>query len=159
MVLHRTGPGVQDGKASEASAQIAGIARELLQGGGCRAHEQAVDLFLVCQRKWAQLLWQRKGKQIVPTWQQTGTLLIDPALGLLAVTLGTAAITTGVIDVDLAPAVITQIDMASEVRRPARLDVIHRSRLTGKQAIPDACTVRRTVETENIRHQIGRAHV
>ena len=124
MILHGARPGVQDREAAEASADIAGIAGELLQRGGGRAHEQAVDFFLMRKRKRTKRLRQREGNQIVPARQQTGALLFDPALGLFPVTLGAAAIAAGMIDVDLAPAVITLIDMASKVRRPTRLDVV-----------------------------------
>jgi hypothetical protein len=48
--------------------------------------------------------------------------------------------------------VIALLQVASEVRRAARLDVPYSPGLTGEQAIPEPGAIRRSVEAENVRH-------
>jgi hypothetical protein len=100
----------------------------------------------------AQFIQQRKGDQIVGTGQQPSPLLIEPTLGLRAVTLGAVAIAAGVVDVCLLPAVIALLDMASKVRRSAGLDLLQGTCLAGKQALLELCAIRRTMEADNLRH-------
>ena len=100
----------------------------------------------------AQFAGQGNGQQEVPARQQAGALLLEPALGLVAVTLGAMAIAAGVIHKDLLSAAIALFDMASEVRRAARFDIPHSPLLSGQQAIPEAGAIHGAVEPENVRH-------
>jgi hypothetical protein len=55
------------------------------------------------------------------------------------------------IRVDLAPAAIALLEMASEERRAARCDVPQGAGLRGRQAVTAACPVHGAVEAENLR--------
>jgi len=143
---------MEHGQAADAGAEVAGIECELLDRRGGPAHQQPVEFFLVGARQRPQFSGQGKGHQEIAARQQTGALLLDPALGLVAVTLRTMAIPAGMVGVDLPPAAIALLQMASEVRRTARFDISQGPHLSGQQAIPEACAVGGAVEAENIRH-------
>jgi len=60
-------------------------------------------------------------------------------------------IATGLIDGDLLRAVIALRDMPSKVRRAARVEIPHRPRVTGQQAIANLRAINGTVEAQNVR--------
>ena len=99
--------------------------------------------------RWDDVLF---GRSSLRTRPQAGALLIEPALGRVAVTRWTVAMATGVIHVALPRTVITLRDVASEVRRAALLEIPHGPGVTGQHVITDLRAIRRTVEAENVRH-------
>ena len=66
-----------------------------------------------------QLRGKRKGHQEIGTGEEAAALVVQPAFGLMLVTLRAATITAGVVGEDLLPAVIALIDVASKERRTA----------------------------------------
>jgi len=58
-----------------------------------------------------------------------------------------------VIAKDLALAVITLREVATEVRSPARREIPQDSRLAGEQTVPDVGAIRRAVEADDLRHR------
>ena len=76
----------------------------------------------------------------------------EPALGLVAVTLGAVTIAAGVKRVHLPPAVIALMDVASQSRRPAGFEIAQGPAVAGQDAIGEARQIRRPVETDDLRH-------
>ena len=80
-----------------------------------------------------QLGRQREGQQEVGARQQPRALPVEPALGLLAVTLGAVPVTTGVVAVLAGAAVITRLDVPAEAGGAAGHDVAQRAALRRQQ--------------------------
>ncbi len=155
MVKHRACPGVQHRQASETAAQVARIVGQFLQRRYGTAHEQRINFFLVRARQPAQLAGECESEQVIGARQQAGALLLQPALGLAAVTLGAVAIAAGVIPpsgIDLLSAVITLFQVTSKVGRATRCNILQGPNLRRQQAISEACAIGRTMEAENIGH-------
>ena len=102
-------------------------------------------------REGPQLIRQGEGEQIVGARQQAGALRREPAVGLVAVTLRTMAVTAGVKRVHLRPAAIAMMDVASQ-GRPTRFEIAQRPAVTGQDAVGEACQIRRPVEANDLGH-------
>lgn len=152
MVQQGPRPGMQHAQAAEPSPEIAGIARELLQGRRGTLHQQTIDGFRVSARQGAHLLGQGEGQEDVGTGEQVGALLLKPAFSVLAVTLRTGAVTAGVGRLARLAAVIALVHVASEVRGTAELELLQGSLLTGQQPVFDASQIRRPVEADDVGH-------
>src|ERR1700674_2426225 len=93
---------------------------------------------------------QGEGQQVIAYRQQTGLLLLQPSLRLLAVTFGAVPIPTRVIAVVLVPTAITALQMASEESRATMLDISHGLQLPWRELVTGS--ERLTVEAEDLRH-------
>jgi hypothetical protein len=76
----------------------------------------------------------------------------EPALGLVAVTLRTMSVTTGVPRVHLPPAVIALMDVASQGRCSTGFEIAQGPAVTRQDAIGEAREIRRPVEADDRRH-------
>jgi hypothetical protein len=68
-----------------------------LEAAGGSVEQQSIDNLLLTAGEGAQLGGQGEGHQIIRAGQQAAALLLQPALGLLAVVLGAVPIAAGVI--------------------------------------------------------------
>jgi len=119
MEEHGARPGVEDGERGDASAEVARIAGKFLQGIRGGFDQQAVDFPRMGSSQLAQLRRQSEGHQEVGTGQEVAALFLDPALGLILVTLRTGTIPAGVIRENFLLAAIALMDVASQERRAA----------------------------------------
>ncbi len=119
MKQHGAGPGVKNGQNAGTGAEECRIAGQRLKSVRSEFHQQPVDLFGVGPCEGTQLRGKRKGHQEIGTGEEAAALVVQPAFGLMLVTLRAATITAGVVGEDLLPAVIALIDVASKERRTA----------------------------------------
>src|SRR5207245_9409384 len=103
--------------------KVARISGELEERRGRRRHEHAVHELLMRAGEGPQFGRQREGQQEVGAREQTGALPLQPALGLLPVTLRAVPVATGVVTVLARAAVITRLDMPTEGHRATGHDV------------------------------------
>src|SRR5258705_13701471 len=82
--------------------------------------------------------------------QETCLLLLEPTDDLVAMTLGTVAIATGVIGIEQPVAVVTLFQMAAKVSGATRREILQSPQLTGQQPVRGA--IGRTVAAEDVRH-------
>jgi hypothetical protein len=108
------GPGVQDAEQAGAGAEVAGIGRQGEQGLGRRPEQEPIEELLVGPGDGPQLGRQGEGHQEVETRQQPGALALEPAVGLVGVTLRTVTVAAGVIAVRLGAAGVALAEVAPE---------------------------------------------
>src|SRR5258705_2637953 len=82
--------------------------------------------------------------------QETCLLLLEPTDDLVAMTLGTVAIATGVIGIEQPVTVVTLFQMAAKVSGATRRQLLQGPQLTGQQPMRGA--IGRTVPAEDVRH-------
>jgi hypothetical protein len=152
MVEHRAGPGVEDGQACGAAAEVAGIAGEFEKRLSRGSKQEAVDDPGMGAGQWTERGGQSEGEQVVGTGQQTGAMTRQPAFGLIPVTLGTVPVPAGMIRIDVPAAGRTRIDVASKERRAAVKNVPESALLGRGQPVPELLTVRRAVEADDVGH-------
>src|SRR6266581_4308285 len=136
------------------------IGGELEQRGGGRGHEQPVDALLVRAGKAAQLGRKGEGDEVVGARQQARALLVEPALSLVPVALGTMPVPARMVAVLPRAAVIAGLHVAAEGRRAARRDVVQGAELRGMQerAMEPAVDVPdRADDVRELEHRRGRA--
>jgi hypothetical protein len=85
---------LQDADHAEGSSDVFGIGSELLQGLLRCLEEQVVEEFLIAPDRATQAPRQSEGGHEVGDGQEQGSLLIDPAVDLVVLALGTVAVLT-----------------------------------------------------------------
>jgi len=76
---------------------------------------------------------------------------VEPALGLIAVTLWTMAVATGMVAVLRLAAAVTLAQLSAPCRRPARLDVAQGTPLCGRHARSEAVPIRGAARADDVR--------
>ena len=95
---HGSAPGVQHGEQADLAADIVRIGRQFDQRFGRGFHQHPVEAFLVTAHQFPQYLGHGEDGVRIGDRQQFGLSLCQPARSVGRVALGTAAVTTGVID-------------------------------------------------------------
>lgn len=152
VIGHGPGPGVKDAHEGGGGAKVVGIKRELLDRGGGSLHQDVVEAFLMGAGERPQLLGKSGGNEEVGAGEHARALFLEPAFGSFLLAFGAVAILAGMVAVVLAPAVLARVDVASEVGRPAALDIFESSAMTGQEFLPEALPVRRAMEADDVRH-------
>ena len=145
-------PGVKDGQDTKARAQKLGIGRQLLQSIGGGLHQQAIDFLRMGSCEWAELGGQSEGHQKVGTRRKAAALLFNPAFRLCLGTLRTGAVAAGVIREDFLLAMTALVDVASQLRCPARGDIPQSPFLNRTQRASILPEIRLTVEADDLGH-------
>src|SRR5437867_2972842 len=78
MIDHGAGPGVKDGEQARPGAEVIGIGREFQERSGGRGKDETVEDLLVRAGQGAKLGGQGEGDEEVGSWQETGSLPVEP---------------------------------------------------------------------------------
>jgi hypothetical protein len=114
-------PGVEDGdRAGQGSQPTSAYVMERLESG---LEEKRVAASALGQEEWVQSRWHREDEVKVLHREQSARLRLYPPGLLQALALGTVAVSAGVVERNLAPAVVAHLEMAAQERRPARHNV------------------------------------
>jgi len=141
-------PGVQDRRAAEVAAEMAGIAPEGGQGVGDGVEEQRVEDAGIALGERVERVRQGKDQMEVLDGQQFGAASIEPPCLGERLALGTVAIAAGIVaDLDDA-AGVTRVPMAAEGGGAARLDGVHGAALGAGQLMGPP--IRRPVGAEDL---------
>src|SRR5438876_8498129 len=115
-------------------------------------HQYAVNHLRVGLGQRPQSSGKRERDQVIGAREQSLTLLSEPSLGLIVVTLRTTAVATGVIAIPLLRALVALIDVASKERRTAVFDIAKRFFLNRRQLRSELRPKLSAVEADNLGH-------
>ena len=151
VVAEIPGPGMKDSDHAWLSAEMAGVLGKLLDGLGRTAEQKIVDLLLMrpCQR--TERLGQGEGEQEVVTREASLLLGLGPSLASISLTGGAVSVSAGVVGVLGLLAVGAEIEVSTECRGAALLDVAHGAQVRGKHAVAKAIAIRPSVLAEDVR--------
>ena len=115
-------PGVEHGEAPDLRAEMRGIPRDILEGGGHRAKQQAIELARVLECQGPQGV--RQGKDDMCVWGlEHLTFPGGEPRGLRgAMAFGAAPVAAGVVRLDLVATLVALGDVAPERSRPTHRD-------------------------------------
>jgi len=150
-------PGLQDADHAEGASDVFRIGGQLLQGLLRSLKEPVVDDLLSPAGKAPQTLRQREGGHEVGGEQEQVSLLIDPAIDLIVLTLRTMAILAGVIPVMLLAALGAAVYMAAQGLRATVADVLYGPPVAGKQPVLALGEIFRAVQAKDVR-QLRHTH-
>jgi hypothetical protein len=106
-----------------------------LEAAGGSVEQQSIDNLLLTAGEGAQLGGQGEGHQIIRAGQQAAALLLQPALGLLAVVLGAVPIAAGVIAKVERAAMLAAIDLSTQRCGAALQDGLEIPLLAGQNSL------------------------
>jgi hypothetical protein len=150
VVEHGARPGMKHCQSPEASAEESRVGGKFLQRISGSFHQQTVDDFGMRSGESAQAGWERECDQVVATGQQALTLLGNPALGLILVTLRATAVAAGVVGIPFLLAMVTLIDVASKEGGATVRDIAERLFLNRSQLRSELRTILIPVEADNV---------
>ena len=141
-------PGVQDGRAAEVAAEMAGIAAEGGEGVGGGVEEEGVEEPGVALREGVEGMRQGEDEMEVLDGQQLRAAGVEPALFGEGLAFGTVTVAAGVVGDALGPAGVTGLAMAAEGGGAAGLDGAHGAALGAGQ--PMGLPIRRAMGAEDV---------
>jgi hypothetical protein len=141
-------PGVQDRRAAEVAAEMAGIAGEGGEGVGDGVEEQGVERTGIALGERVEGVRQGKDQMEVLDGQQFGAAGVEPPFLGERLALGTVTVAAGVVaDLDGA-AGVARVAMSTEGGGAARLDGLHGAALSASQRM--SLPIGRSVGAEDI---------
>jgi hypothetical protein len=114
VVAKISGPSLQDSDHAESASDVLGIGSEFLKGLLRCLEEQVVEKLLVAPEQASQACGQSEGGHEVGEWQKQFSLLVDPAVDLVVLALGTVTVFAGVVLVVLLMALRAEEQMTAE---------------------------------------------
>ena len=119
MMVELLAPGVEHGEAPDLRAEMRGIPRDVLEGGGHRAKQQAIELARVLECQGPQGVRQGKDDMCVGGLEHLTFPGGEPRGLRGAMAFGAATVAAGVVRLDLMVTMVTLRDMSPEGRGPA----------------------------------------
>src|SRR5262249_18618771 len=114
VVMELLGPGMENSQYSWGAADEAGVAGNIDDGMRCGLHQEGIAVLLVGAQNVAELLRDCDGDVKVGTGQHLELAGLEPALGIIGMTLGAAAIAAAVVGENLLGAVIALPEVSSQ---------------------------------------------
>ena len=143
-------PAVENGKETDARAEVAGIGGDGLQSGGAGGKQDFVQRRLIPQDQIVELFGDGENHVVVIDGQQFPLPAFDPLSPGPALAFRTMTVTTGVIGNPFVVALAAPLQVASQSGGAARFDGVHQLELMEGQAIFPA--VLGTVGAEDAGH-------
>jgi hypothetical protein len=123
-----------------------------LEGGRRGPEKQVIDNLLMTAGHLAQPLGQGEGHHKIRDGQQEGLLPGQPGFGVVMLTLGTMAISTGMIAVVRLSTMVTVVQVTAERGCATLLDGPHHLEVTGQHLRPIFLPIPLAVLSEDIGH-------
>jgi len=108
------GPGMQDGEHADGGADVSWIAGDLDNGIGGSLHQKGIAVALVGAQRVAEFFGHRDGDVEIVARQHFELARLEPALGLISMTFGTAPVLARMVGIDLGAARITAPEVPAE---------------------------------------------
>lgn len=144
-------PGVEHSENAQAATDPLAVVGELLDSGCGLSQEDGIGEVLMGASEPAQFGRQGEGEQIVGAGQEAGAQLLEPASGLVLVTLGAVSVAAGVVGVVEGRTVATAKQRAAQRGCSAPDDVVHGAQVRWQDATCEGFSVRRSGAAENVR--------
>jgi len=127
---------VQDRQEADRGAEVLGVGRDLAQGAGGGAEEQAVQQAAVLQGERGEFGGQREHDMEVLVVEQFGPAFGEPLVAGGSLALGAVAVAAGAVADTAVPAVVALFHEAAEGGAAALLDGRHDLALQGAERAP-----------------------
>jgi hypothetical protein len=151
VVAKVSSPALQDSDHAEGASDVFGIGSELLQGLLEGMEEQVVEELLIAPDQATQVSGQSEGGHEVWDGQEQGSLLLDPAVDLVVLTLRAMAVLAGVIPIVVLLALGAAVEMTAQGLGAAGADVLYNPPVAGKQPVVVFGDIVRAMQAEDVR--------